>query len=104
MITNFRDGEVWLVRYYYEDEPSQSKVRPVVLINGQAMMLYGYKMTSQSPRNSQEYSITDLDSAGLSKKTVIRTSKFMEIQENALIRKLGDLSTADLTAFSKLLT
>ena len=103
MTTSFKDGEVWLVRYYYDDAPTESKVRPVVIINGQALAIYGYKMTSQAPRNDREYVIKDLDNAGLTKKTIIRTSKYIELHENVMIRKIGDLSAKDLASFSKLL-
>ena len=103
MTMSFRNGEVWLVRYQFDDDPTQSKVRPVVIINGQAMVIYGYKMTSQRARSDREYIIKDLDAAGLQKKTVIRTSKFIQIEEAMMIRKIGQLSLADITAFRKLL-
>ena len=98
-----RDGDVWLVKYQFEDDLTQFKIRPVVIIQGMAMCMVGYKMTSQPKRNNNEYVVKDLDKAGLPKKTVIRTSKFIPLSEKIMVRKLGELSTADLAGFKSLL-
>ena len=103
LLMKLNDGEVWLVKYRFEEDLTVFKIRPVVVINNQAVSIHGYKMTSQPMRSSKEYLIKDLHKAGLPKKTVIRTSKFIPLDAKILVRKLGELSMADLAGFKALL-
>ena len=95
MMGKFEHGEIWLVRYKFE-ESNEYKARPVVILGDKAYEFRAYKMTSQKPRDKYDYKIRDYYKSGLSKPTTIRISKYIKITEGILIKKLGRLNDIEI--------
>ena len=99
MTNKYNEGDIWLIKYVFEDNPTKFANRPVVLINDNENSYICVKMTKQSPRDKYEYSIKDWASAGLNMQTTIRTSKMLPISDKIIIKKLGTLQPYDLSEF-----
>ncbi|MDR1531500.1 MAG: type II toxin-antitoxin system PemK/MazF family toxin [Clostridiales bacterium] len=94
-----RNGDIWLIKYFYEEDGLKFKVRPMLVLNDAAYELIGLKMTSAPPRDNFEYPIIEWPEAGLDRPTTIRTSKSVPLPDKALIRKLGNLQQQDMLNF-----
>lgn len=97
--------EVWLAKVAFEDNPSEAKERPVLVIDKKEAYIISFKMTSQKPREKYfgEYPIQFFHEAGLIKPTVIRLSKKLALLEDEFIRKLGRLHPYDINEVIKIL-
>ena len=61
-------------------------------------------ITSHEQRNQYgEYDITKWQSAGLAKPSTIRTSRKLCLEEQDLIRKMGELQPFDIAVIKRLL-
>ena len=97
--------DIWLANVRFEDNPEESKLRPVLVIDKQNMFILSFKMTSHTPRQNfyGEYSITSYQAAGLVKPTVIRLSKKLLLLENEFIHQIGRLHPYDINEVYKIL-
>lgn len=97
--------DIWLANVRFEDNPEESKLRPVLVIDKQNMFILSFKMTSHTPRQNfyGEYSIKYYKEAGLIKPTVIRLSKKLLLLENEFIHQIGRLHPYDINEVYKIL-
>lgn len=97
--------DIWLANVRFEDNPEESKLRPVLVIDKQNMFILSFKMTSNTPRQNfyGEYSIKYYKEAGLVKPTVIRLSKKLLLLENEFIHQIGRLHPYDINEVYKIL-
>lgn len=97
--------DIWLANVRFEDNPEESKLRPVLVIDKQNMFILSFKMTSHTPRQNfyGEYSIKYYKEAGLVKPTVIRLSKKLLLLENEFIHQIGRLHPYDINEVYKIL-
>lgn len=102
---NMNKWEVWFAKVYYEDDPSQSKKRPVVIISVEPLICIALKITTHEPRKFYygEYSIKNWKAAGLVKPSVIRVSQKYNLIYNDFLQKLGRLSPEDILHLSELI-
>ena len=101
MISKYKYGEVWLATFVFDDDESKYKARPVLVLGDYAVSLCGFKMTTRKPRDEHEYEVKYWKEAGLSKPTTIRTSKYIPLTDEIMIRKIGSLQPYDLLNFRK---
>lgn len=97
--------DIWLANVRFEDNPEETKLRPVLVIDKQNMFILSFKMTSHTPRQNfyGEYSIKYYKEAGLIKPTVIRLSKKLLLLENEFIHQIGRLHPYDINEVYKIL-
>jgi mRNA-degrading endonuclease toxin of MazEF toxin-antitoxin module len=92
-------GDVVLVNFPYEDDPSKMKIRPAVIIatETQELKAIALKVTSTPPRDLLDYQLISWALSGLHRPSTVRTSKRVVIDYAAIIKKLGTLSNDDFT-------
>lgn len=96
----YQFGEVVLLEYPYTDL-SGVKLRPaIVLIDTNDLDFIVVRATSQSWQTEYDVVIEDWQSAGLLKPSIIRVHKLTSLETKLVMRKMGKLSTKDLTALS----
>jgi len=103
-ITTF---DIVLVPFPFTDL-SSSKKRPCLVlkkieINKLPPLYVLAMMTSQTNRINLEgdFQITDLKQAGLTKDTIVRTSKIFTAEQALILKKLGSLKSHDQIQFKK---
>ncbi len=78
-----RPGEVWRLEFAYEDDPSITKHRPVVVavVEESAGMAVVVKVTGHGPRREfpGEVRLLNWKEAGLSKPSTVRCSKSLAV-------------------------
>ena len=84
------------------DEIFEIKVRPVLVVDEAMFVLDCLMMTSQPPRFG-DYELQYWKEAGLSKPTVVRISKRLNLSKEAILRKFGSLQPADIVEIKKML-
>lgn len=100
--------EIWWAFVEFEGQPGNGKTRPVLVIpsnNNDAPLVMSLKMTTHPPRLNYpgEYEIIDYQKAGLKKKTVIRCSKAILLDQKAFSSKIGILQPVDIMNVSNIL-
>lgn len=89
--------DLWLANVYFEDDPTQSKQRPVVIVSMNPTVCISLKITSHAKRNCMgEYEIKEWGFAGLNCPSVIRASKICRLKESDFYRKIGRLHPIDI--------
>lgn len=94
-----KKGEVWLAKFPYEEDHSQSKVRPVVVLDNGILEEYkvlSVKITSQMLRDEYDVPLLYWQNAKLRSPSIARSSKFVMLPKGVFIRKLGELHIDDL--------
>ncbi len=96
-----KPGDVWRLEFAFEDDPSKAKRRPVVvaIVEEAADRAIVVKVTGHGPRKEfpGEIRLRDWKSAGLSKASTVRCSKYLSVGLEAFERAqfYGSLSIAD---------
>ena len=93
--------DICLANVGFEDVES-SKVRPVLILGQEALILDAVMMTGQQPRGG-EYALKFWKEAGFHKETAVRISKRLHLSESAIIKKIGTLLPADILEIEKIL-
>ncbi|MCL2226264.1 MAG: hypothetical protein FWB97_01350 [Oscillospiraceae bacterium] len=91
--------ELWLAKVKYEDDPNTVKIRPVLIVAPQEVLVIAFKMTGTE--RIQDYKVKDWQGAGLDKETFIRVSLRLALQEHDLSSKIGMLQPNDIVGFQK---
>lgn len=102
---NPRKWEIWLATVYFEDNPTQAKERPVIILDITASYVYvAIKVTSSAPRAGypKEYVIRKWAEAGLDKHSTARCSKILRIPRSEMIHYIGTLHPVDIMGILKL--
>ncbi len=96
--------EIWWAYVVFEDDESQGKERPVLVLEDNTVYVLSLMITSHAGRDVYgEHEIVKWQSTGLSKPSTIRITRRLELSEDDLIRKIGDLQAIDIVLLSKLL-
>lgn len=98
--------EIWYAKVKFEDNPSQAKNRPVLIIDNRQMYLLSLKITSTAPRTNcwGEYAIVKWREAGLAHQSTIRISKRLKLVNSDFINKIGTLHPYDRINVQKIMT
>ena len=92
-----RPQEVWFAEFPFREDNSQSKDRPVIVLDveeGDAKVL-SMKVTSTSPRSEYEIEIFDWALIPLAHISTADAASVRRIPKRMFRRKLGKLSDAD---------
>ena len=97
--------ELWWARVAFEDEPTKSKVRPVLVIApGVAYILSLYVTTKDARKHVEgDYEIRYWSESGLKEPSTIRTSKKLGLVSTDFVQKIGRLHHADARVVMKML-
>lgn len=99
--------DLYLVKYYYEDNPNKYKLRPVVMIGEVDNDAILAKITTHNPRQNftREIIIDDYHVAGLNKPSTIRLNKTAFVPKSELIKqtRIGSLSERDINKLRRYL-
>jgi len=95
--------EIWWA-YVAFAEGNDGKERPVLVLEDGTVYVLALMITSHEQRNMYgEYDITKWQSAGLKKPSTIRVTRRLELDENDLISKMGDLHPVDIVLLQRYL-
>ncbi|MES1048481.1 type II toxin-antitoxin system PemK/MazF family toxin [Bacillus thuringiensis] len=92
-------GEIWLMKVAFIDDPSQFKVRPVVIVSEHEVFeleIQAAPITTQNSRDNYDVVIEDWEEAGLRAPSIARTFKAFPTVKGLLRRPLGKLTDEDL--------
>ncbi|MEG0426190.1 MAG: type II toxin-antitoxin system PemK/MazF family toxin [Cetobacterium sp.] len=92
-------GEVWLAEFPFEEDPNQSKIRPVVILdngNLEHLKVLSVKITSKFARDEYDVPLLYWQQAKLRFPSIARTSKFMYLPKSVFKYRLGDLHDDDM--------
>lgn len=94
----YKEWDIYFAEVFFEDKPTESKMRPVLISGDNVAYLLIFKITSHEPRTKYiyDYSIMDWEQAGLKKPSTIRLGSKLKIQKENIIKRIGRLSQADI--------
>ena len=94
-------GEVWLINFPFEEDLTQIKKRPGVVldVDHEILKVLTIKVTKHKPKDYDKYDteIFYWKEAKLKFKSTARISKTMLLDKDKFIHKIGDLHPDDLT-------
>lgn len=95
---NILEGDVWLVNFPLEEDPTQFLPRPVVVLNVETLEVLSVKVTKTDPRDYDDYDtpIVYWQEANLRFKSTARVSKTIYIKKSQFKHKIGTLHQDDL--------
>lgn len=87
---------IWMATVRYEDS-SESKERPVLIMNNAVYMISAFKMTGTDRGDEfPEHRIRNWKGAGLTKETSVRLDKRLRLDKSALKVYVGKLCPEDI--------
>lgn len=94
-------GDIWVAKFSYYEDPTQYKMRPVVIISNDELnesddVIILAPITSARPRNDYDVIINYWRDAGLDRASCIRASKLTSLHKAFLKVKIGTLQCTDL--------
>jgi len=96
-----KPGEIYLVSFPFENDPTQQKIRPVAVLRTGKTKVVGIEITSHAPRDSFDVSIEKWEQSHLDKQSTARASKQHAFLKTELLYKVGDLDYKDLINIEK---
>lgn len=103
-MANFHKGEVWFVEFPYEDNPSITGNRPVIVLDENTLGVLSVKITRHPVRKDDPYDTPILywAQAGLRFASTARVSKVMNLRPEDFMKLLGCLHPEDLNTIEEL--
>jgi mRNA interferase MazF len=100
----YNQGEVWYADVQSVSDPTQSKVRPVVIVGNEIALdidVLVAPITTHHPRGQFDVILLHWQAAGLPRVSVARTNKLLTVTGVRFLRKLGTLHPEDLDSVLK---
>ena len=97
-------GEIYTVEIFFDDDPSKSKLRPVLIINAENNIYTFAEITSTPPKVPPTYfdrfkkPIQDWQKAGLLNASYVKTHKLHRSGEDKLVKYRGKIEGEELIA------
>lgn len=93
-----KEGDVWFVEFPFEEDPTQTSNRPVIVLNVDELKVLSVKVTKHSERKDDPYDTPILywQEAKLKLKSTARVGKSYLLSKDAFIFKIGTLDTRDM--------
>ena len=101
MTIRCKKWDVWLARMKFENS-AEIKARPVLVLDDSRVFALSLKMTSQG-KYSDCYAVSRWKEAGLTKPTYVRLSKYVRLNNDDFIHKIGELHDEDIINLMRLL-
>ncbi len=101
--SKFTRWDIWIARVQFEDS-AESKIRPVLIIDGTLCYVFALKITSHVPRDDRpgEYQIVQWREAGLLKLSILRISKRLNLPSESFVKMIGELTELDRMNVSRM--
>lgn len=98
--------DIWYANVYFEEDHTQNKSRPVVIISLEPFYCISLKITSHSRRDDfdGEYEIIEWACAGLNRPSVIRAGQKYKLAPNDFLFPIGRLHPTDIKNLNKILS
>ena len=98
------EGDVWLVNFPLEEDPTKFLSRPAIIINVGILEVLSVKITKTEPRDEDQYDmpIVYWQQANLRFKSTARISKTVYINKSQFIHQIGILHKEDLAEVQRL--
>lgn len=98
--------EIWWARVKFEDDPTQIKERPVLIVSDKLAFIISLKITHHEPREDYdgEYRVIRWKESGLTQPSTIRYAKKLKLYESDFVSKLGSLHPIDIKNIRIMLT
>lgn len=95
---SYNVGEVWFVEFPFEDDPTKTSNRPVIVLDEDTLGVLSVKVTKHAVREEDPYDLPIVywQEANLRLASTARISKVMILDADAFIVKFGDLHPDDL--------
>lgn len=89
--------DVWFADFPYEDDPAQSKDRPVIVldVDDETCTVLSMKVTSTAPVTEYEIELFDWEKIPLNHKSTAVASSVMLVSKRRFRKKIGRLSNDD---------
>lgn len=96
-MTEILPQDVWFAEFPFADDPSQSKDRPVIVldVDDDTCKVLSMKITSSSPRSEFEIELFDWAEIPLNHKSTADASSVRFVAKDDFRRKIGRLSDDD---------
>lgn len=94
-------GEVWWTLFPFDDI-DETKRRPAIVIDEETIAVFAMKLTSKEKDSPYCIKIEDWKEAGLTVESFARIEQVVRIEEQNMIKKIGDLSERDLLKIMQL--
>lgn len=92
----FKKYDIYLARVPYLDKPGTYKIRPVVIIDNELLVVFALKVSSKIGQiHSKAYFLEDWKSDGLVKPSIVLVEKVYPIDIDDIYHKIGSLSTKE---------
>lgn len=97
--------DVYWAEVPFEENPLQSKLRPVVIALDKAVFVLTLKVTSHEAReyDPYDYVLQYWQQAGLSRESVVRIRKLSQLKPEAIKNRIGRLHRTDILEIQKLM-
>ena len=92
----YQQWDIWYAPFAFEEDPNQTKDRPVLIISTQPLTCVVLKITSAGKRDDDDYEIQKWQEAGLDRKSYIRINKRVRMEIEHFRRKIGRLQDIDI--------
>lgn len=97
----YKIGDVWWIHFPYNGEDKEKR-RPAIVIDDERIAILAMYVTSKNKENPYSIEIQDWQEAGLAKQSWTRIDRIVRISEWYMDRKIGSLSSRDLTKIMQL--
>ncbi len=87
---------VWWAVVRFEDDPNESKIRPVVVLDDKAAFCISLKVTSQKKDDRYYVKLKQWEAAGLSEPSWVRVVGTLSLKDEDFISKIGMLDMDDI--------
>lgn len=89
--------DVYWAEMPFEEDPSQTKLRPVIIAKDGIVYVLTLRVTSHEPReyDAYDYPLKEWKSANLNKPSTVRIRKLAKLAPNAIHDQIGTLHPTD---------
>ena len=88
-------GEIWGVDFPFDDDSSQSKIRPCLILDVETLEVLSLKVTTHVARDEYDIPIFKWRDANLPKPSFARTSKAVSLPKKSFLKKYGKIDDMD---------
>lgn len=90
--------DIYWAEVPYEDDPTQTKLRPAIIARDKIVTVLVIRVTSHSARDDDpyDYEIQEWKAAGLKEPSTVRVSKIVQILPEKICDYIGRLSIGDI--------